>query len=369
VYNLKVFNQVSDLGGLGEFSATQLNKALTGKNVSCRTVVGDDFKSISGSSVPADIRTLFELIYLNFTAPRSDAEAYSSFEERMKGQLENLKLNPMVAFSDTIIKALYDNQPRAQRIESENFNKISYDRIMAMYKERFADASGFIFTFIGNVEKDSIVPMMEQYLATLPSLKRVEQGVESRMPVIRKGNYTNIFSRQMETPKASILNIYSGQMEYDVEMVMVASMLKQILDLVYMEKVRENESGSYGVSTTIDVSVFPKGRTILQTFFDTDPDMKDKLSAIVKDELMEIVNAGPREIDFTKTRENMLKRYDEAIQENSYWLNVIDMYHFRGFDRHSDYKTRVERITPSQIQAFAQKLINQGNHVEVIMEP
>ena len=123
------------------------------------------------------------------------------------------------------------------------------------------------------------------------------------------------------------------------------------------------------MNTAIDVSLFPKGRTILQIYFDTDPELKETLSAIVKDELMEIVNAGPREIDFTKTRENMLKRYDEAIQENSYWLNVIDMFHFRGYDRYSGYKARLESITPSHIQTFAKTLIDQGNHVEVIMEP
>jgi zinc protease len=149
----------------------------------------------------------------------------------------------------------------------------------------------------------------------------------------------------------------------------MAAMLKQILDLVYMEKIREAESGTYGVNTSIEVSLFPKGRTLIQTYFDTDPEMKEKLSSIVQNELTEIANNGPREIDYTKTLDNMLKRYDEAIQENSYWLNAIDMFHFRGFDRHTDYQTRLESITPAHIQEFAKKLLDQGNHVEVIMEP
>jgi zinc protease len=287
----------------------------------------------------------------------------------MQGQLENLQLNPMVAFSDTITKALFDNQVRAKRIESEDLQKINYARIMQMYRERFTDASDFVFTFVGNVEKDSIMLLMEQYLAPLPSLKRIEQGDASRMPVQRKGNYTNHFHKTLETPKASILTIYTGQMDYDFETVMMASFFKQILDLVYMEKVRENESGSYGVSTSVNVAAFPKGQTTFQTYFDTDPDLKDKLMGIVKDELMNIVNNGPREIDFTKTRENMLKRHDENIQENSYWLSVIDAYHFRGYDWYTDYKTRLESITPEKIRTFAKKLIDQGNYVEVVMEP
>ena len=369
VYNLKVLNQVTDLGGLSDFSATTLTKMLTGKNVSCRTTIGDDFEGLNGTTVPADIRTLFELIYLYFTAPRSDDEAFASFRERTQGQLENLRLNPMVAFSDTITKAIYDNQIRAQRIEPEDFQKINYDRIMQMYRERFADASDFVFTFVGNVEKDSILLLMEQYLAPLPSLKRIEQGDASRMPVPRKGNYTNHFHKTLETPKASIISIYSGVMDYDAETVMLASFLKQILDLVYMEKVRENESATYGVNTSINVAAFPKGQTIIQTYFDTDPELKDKMMGIVKDELMNIVNNGPREIDFTKTRENMLKRHDEAMQENSYWLGAIDAYHFRGNDWHTDYNTRMESITPEKIRTFAKKLIDQGNYVEVVMEP
>lgn len=368
-YQLKLFNSVGDIGGLGDFSVTQLGKALTGKNVSCSFYLGDDFENVSGSAVPSDIRTLFELIYLTFTAPRSDEEAYASFEERVKGQLENQKLNPMVAFSDTITQALYDNQVRAKRMEVDDLRKVSYDRIMEMYKERYADASDFIFTFVGNIVRDSMIPMMEQYLATLPALHRSEQGDVNRITVLRKGNYANRFHRTMETPKASVLNYYSGQTAYDAETQLKASMLKQILDLVYMEKVRENESGSYNVNTSVRVSSFPKGRASLQTYFETDPAMKEKLTAIVKDELQAIIKNGPRETDFIKTRDNMLKRHDESLQENSYWLNVLDEYYFRGYDWHTNYEEILNRITPAQIQTFAKALVEQGNYIEVVMEP
>jgi zinc protease len=368
-YNLKIYNSVSDLGGLGDFSVTTLGKMLTGKNVSCETYLGDDFENITGSSVPSDIRTLFELIYLTFTAPRSDEEAYASFEERVRGQLENMKLNPMVAFSDTLTNGLYNNHVRAKNLEADDLRKISYERIVSMYKERYADASDFTFTFVGNIEKDSMIPMMEQYLATLPSLKRIEKGDAKQLPVFRKGNYTNHFHRTMETPKATILNIYSGQMDYDAKDKQCASILKQILDLVYTEKVRENEGGSYGVETSIDISIFPKGLTTLQIYFDTNPEIKDKLMDIVKNELQEIVKNGPREADFTKTRDNMIKRHDEAVQDNGYWMSMLDDYYFRGYDWHTGYKETLEKIKPADVQAFAKKLLNQGNHVEVMMEP
>lgn len=367
--NLKVFNDVIGLGGLGNFSATDLSKMLAGKKVSCSTSLGMDSENVNGSSTPADLKTLFELIYLNFTAPRMDEEAYASFENRMKAQLKNLELNPMVAFSDSLTKAIYDNNPRAMRIDAADFKNISYPRIMEMYKERFGDASGFVFTFVGNINIDSIRPLAEQYLATLPANGKIEQGNPKEVPPIRKGDYVNRFKRPMETPKASVVNFYSGQMDYNLENILTATMLKQVLDLVYTEKVREDEGGTYGVQTSARISSFPKGQTFLQAYFDTDPDKREKMNTIVRNELKRISDIGPTPEYFKKTQDNILKRHAENLQENSYWLNTLDNYYYKGFDGETKYVDTVNSITPAKIQAFAKKLLGQGNSIEVVMEP
>lgn len=367
--NLKVFNEVIGLGGLGNFSATDLNKLLAGKNVSCSTSLGLDNESVNGSSTPSDLKTLFELIYLSFTAPRMDEEAYTSFENRMIAQLKNLELDPMVAFSDSLTKAVYNNNPRAMRVDIADFKNISYPRIMEMYKECFGDASGFVFSFVGNIDTDGIRPLVEQYLATLPATGKIEQGNANVVPAIRKGNYVNRFKRSMEIPKATVVNFYSGQMDYNLENIITSTMLKQILDLVYTEQVREKEGGTYGVSISARISSFPKGQTFLQSYFDTDPDKQMQMNTIVRNELRRISEIGPREADFKKTRDNILKRHAENLQENGYWLNTLDNYYYKGFDATTKYVDTVNSITPAKIQVFTKKLLEQGNSIEVVMEP
>ncbi|MDR1408358.1 MAG: insulinase family protein [Tannerella sp.] len=367
--NLKLFNSVAGIGGLGHLSSTQLVKALAGKSVSCSVQLTDNAENISGETVPSDIRTLFELVHLFFTAPRSDDEAYASLTGRLRGQLENLQLNPMVAFNDSLTKAVYGDDPLAGRIDMADLEKARYARIMEMYRERFADASDFTFVFVGNIDTDSMIPMMKQYLATLPSLRRTERGNPDRMPALRQGMHAIRFDRAMETPKATVLTLYSGQMPYNMENLILASMLKQILDLVYTEKVREDESGTYHVGVSAAVSDFPQGRTVLNISFDTGPEQLDRLGAIVGNELDAITRHGPRETDFLKTRDNMRKRLDETLQENIYWLNVLDGYYFDGFDRHTSYLETLNRITPARIRDFAARLTAQGNRVEVTMTP
>lgn len=121
--NLKVFNEVIELGGLGNFSATDLGKMLAGKKVSCSTSLGLDSENVNGSSTPSDLKTLFELIYLSFTAPRMDKEAYASFENRMKAQLKNLELNPMVAFSDSLTESHLQQQSACDAHRSGRFQE------------------------------------------------------------------------------------------------------------------------------------------------------------------------------------------------------------------------------------------------------
>lgn len=369
IQNLKVFNDVISLGGLGNFSSMELGKKLAGRQAACSPSLDFDSENLNGSSTPADIETLFQLIYLTFTAPRMDTEAYTSFETRMKAQLKNLQLNPMVAFSDTLTKMVYGDNPRVQRLEPKDFDNISYSRIMEMYKERFADASDFTFSFVGNIDTVVIYPLIEQYLATLPSTYRKEKGDTTRVSSLRSGKLANHFHMKLETPKASVAHIISGQMDYTLENLITATLFKQIMDLVYNEKIREEEGGTYGVQTTVFISSFPEGKTVLQIFFDTDPYKRTVLNGIIRNELRKISQTGPRIEDFRKTMENMTKRYVENQQDNAWWLNTLDNYYYNNFDTATDYESTLRSITPEKIQAFAKQLLDQGNSVEVIMEP
>ena len=367
--NLKLFNDVVELGGLGNFSATDLSKRLAGKKVSCAISLGWDSELVNGMAAPADLKTLFELIYLAFTSPRMDEAAYASFESRMRAQLRNSELNPMVAFNDSITSVVYANHPSALRLKAADFDQVSYQRIMAIRDERFGDASDFVFSFVGNIPMDSIRPLVEQYLATLPSTKRVEQADPARVPQLRQGAHSCVFSQALEIPKVSVFHLYSGQMPYDLEHKVMAVMTKQILDLAYYEQVREAEGGTYGVGVSTAISSFPKGRTTLQIYFDTDPEKWERMGQIIQEVLRRFATEGPKAEDFKKTQDNLLKRFAEVTQENSYWLNVLATYYEQGLDLSSDYEAVVRGMTPAKIQSFVKRFLDQGNHVEVVMKP
>jgi zinc protease len=369
IWNLKVINNTIMLGGLGEFSATNLRKALAGKNISCSAGIGVDSENLNGSVSPSDLKTLFELIYLQFTGMRIDDEAYASFEERVKSQLENHALNPMIAFSDTLTDLAYNRNPRNSRLKASDFDKIDYHRTIDMYNERYGDASDFIFTFTGSIDKDSLRPLLEQYLATLPSLNRNEKADEKMVTPFQKGKMKNHFSRQLETPKSSAALMYTGVMPYHLKNVILSQLLSHILDMVYMEQIRDYASASYGIQTTVDIRKFPEGRTSIQIYFDTDPARCDDVVRIVKSELERIAKEGPRQMHLDKSHANILKARAELKKQNDYWLGVLDTYYYYDFDVHTAYENIMESITADDVKSFTKEFLDQGNEIEVVMSP
>lgn len=360
-------NDAVAAGGLGNFSVVELDKALAGKKAWVSANVNLLTENLRGSCSPKDFETMMQLLYLRFTAPRKDEEAFASYKNRTKAALQNQELHPMIALIDTIAEAIHMGHPRAQRMKSGMVDQINYDRTLDMYKDRFKDASDFTFIFVGNIDAEEAKPLIEQYIGSLPSINRKETFEDVNL-IQRKGIYKNEFIKEQEVPKASNLVYYSGTCPYTFKNLIMMSMLDQVLNLVYTEKVREDEGGSYGVSVSGSLEKFPREEFGLQIFFDTAPDKRDKLMAIIFDEVKNLASNGPSEANLNKVKEYMLKKHAEDLKENGYWSRAIGSYVTEGLDRVNGYEQLVNSISAKDLSTFATDLlVKQKNEIEVSM--
>ncbi|RNC64281.1 pitrilysin family protein [Proteiniphilum sp. X52] len=366
--NSRLMSNVATLGGVGNFSATDLPKVLAGKTASAHPGISLTTQDFNGSSSIRDFETMLQLVYLYFTAPRQDNDAFQSFIQRMETQLKNQEAEPMVAFSDSVSTALYGDNPLTKRIKADDLKKVDYNRIMEMYAERFSNPGSFVFTFVGNIDEEKVRPVVEQYLASLPG--KAGKGEFAKIPMnFREGSFENIFQREMQNPKASVFNTITGKTTREMKNRILMGMFDQILDIIYTEKVREEEGGTYGVYAGGSISRYPEGQTILQIRFDTDPERMEHLNQMVLDLLKEFAAEGPRDSDFSKVKEYMNKSYHEKLKENSYWLNILDNKYFYGEDNHTQYIETVNAITKDDLRGFAKALLDQGNLKTIVMMP
>ena len=361
-----LMNQVVSLGGLGNFSAVDLDKVLAGKKASASSFVNSITEGLSGSCSPKDMETMLQLAYLRFTAPRMDNDAYTSFISRNKAALANAAADPNTALSDTLNVALYNNHPRAVNVKAETLDKVDYNKVMELYKDRFADASDFTFIFVGNIDEAVAVPLIEKYLGSLPSLNRNEK-FRNVSPEIRKGEYENNFVREMETAKSTVLMVASGKCEYTQKNVILMSMLGQLLDILYTQTVREEAGGTYGVSCGGSLSKYPVEKGVFQIFFDTDPERRAQMVELIDKGINDFIAQGPKAEDLSKVKEYMLKTYQQNQKENSYWMGVLNTKLWEGVDMNTGYEDTVNGITIDDLKKFAADFFGQKNMIEVSM--
>ena len=363
---LRMLNSVAGLGGLGNFSNVDLEKVLAGKKVGISTSVSGLTERVNGNCSPKDFETLMQLVYLSFTAPRMDNDAFESFKQRTKASLANQEANPNTALSDTLNHEMYGNHPMAMRFKAEMVDQIDYNRIMEIYMDRFKEAGDFTFLFVGNINLDEIKPLIETYLGGLPTINRKENFKDIKLD-IRKGSHKNVFEKQMETPKATVIKIISGNCKFNPKNSMLMSMLSQTMNMVYLETIREKEGASYGVSAGGQMNCYPKEEAMFQIYFDTDPAKREKMEQIVMAEMQKVAKEGPKPEHLAKVKEFMLKQYTEQTKENGYWLNRLLDYYFNKVDMNTGYEKLVNEITVKDVKKFTKALLKQGNIIEVTM--
>ena len=362
---------VIELGGLADMSATDLQKALTGKRVSIGPSIGEYSESLNGSSTIKDLETLLQLNYLYFTAPRRDAESYQTLISILNSQLANRDKNPKVAFSDSVQMMETDHSARTIILNKEMLEKVSLDKALEVYKARFANPADFTFFFVGNVDPNDETFRMQvrTWLGGLNTTKKRETAADDKVRVFQ-GKDQNYFSRQMETKTASNRIQYTSyDMPYNLANDLNMEMIGRILSTRYLESIREREGGSYGVGCAgwMHRHPVPYAQLIMQ--FDTDPEKQEKLMSIIHEEVMTIVENGPLAKDLQKEKESMLKDFEEDLEKNNYWKSVLSMYYKNGINYITDYKAAVEAITAETVQETLKKLVAAGNMFEVVMLP
>ena len=364
--NLSQISDVIENNGIGNFSNTDLQKVLAGKKAYVSPFVNMYTEGLSGGSTPKDFETLMQLTYLQFTAPRTDSAAFVSYKNKMQALLENQELNPSTALNDTITSVLYNNNPRTLNIKASDIAKTDDARILNIYKERFANAADFDFIFTGAIDEAVAIPLIEKYIGSLPAGGKAEKFCNANLDIL-PGKRQNIFNKPMATPAATVFVVYSGKAKYTLKNLLLMSITKQILDIIYTEEIREKEGGTYGVGVSGNLNNVPTERAALQIMFQTDPDKREHLTKMAIELLAQYAEQGPRQSDLDKVREYMLKKYTENQKENNYWTNLMYNYTLTGYDGNKNYEKTLNSITTDDLKKFAKNLLKQGNEIEISM--
>jgi zinc protease len=361
--------QIVPQGGLGAFDRVALQKRLAGTAATVSPYIGSLSQGLGGGSSPKDLRTMFELAYLTLTAPRADTNAYAAVRARLEAYLATRGNSPQAVFQDTVMVTMAQHHPHARPLTTATLQEIELPRAMRLYRDRFAGAGGFTYVLVGAFQPDSVRPLVEQYLASLPAPadrdsarddgQRPPTGVVTR--TVRKG----------VEPRASTQLLFTGPMAYSREERLALGALGDVLDIRLRERIREALGGTYGVGVSTSAQRIPYQAYQISIGFTSAPERTDELTTAIFQELDSVKTKGPTADEIAKVRETALRELETAEKQNRWWLGSLVDALQAGEDPRTVLAQRAQyqALAPALVQEAARKYLDTANYARFTLLP
>ncbi|MDT8325007.1 MAG: insulinase family protein, partial [Bacteroidota bacterium] len=360
---------IVNMGGVGDFDAIKLRKALTGKVASVNPFINGEYEGFTGSAAPKDLETALQLVYMYFHEPRKDTTAFESFKTRMEGYLANARNQPESVFGDTLRAALSNYHPRNRPMNEEWLGEMDLETAFNFYTERFRDASDFTFFFVGNFSPEELKPMVETWLGALPVTNRKESwkdpGVRPPKGVIKKEVHKGI------EDKSLVAVIFTGDHEWSYENNYAISSLEELLTIRLREEIREEKGGTYGVGVNLNVDKYPEQDYMLLINFGTKPERVDELTGELFSVLNSVRSEPVAQETIDKIKEMQRRERETNLKENSWWMGQLQgaiMYN-EPLNRWMQYDDMIKALDADMLMQAAKKYLNMDNYLQVVLYP
>ena len=355
--------------GVGKFSVVDLQRFLAGKQVSVSPSIDDLSQGFFGSASQRDVDTMLQLVYLYFTEPRLDTALVNTFLGRFRGVLANRSASPEAAFSDTLQVTMAQHSVREQPVTAATLDKIDAFKSFDFYRDRFSDAGGFTFVFVGNFKTDSIKPLIEKWLGALPSTGKRETwrdtGIRPPTGVVQR-----VVKKGVEAKSRTAL-IFTGPFDYTRQNRYYLSALGELLNIKLREALRENLGGTYGVSVSPSASRDPKPSYRFTIGFGAAPERLEALTAAALAQIDSVKKFGTTPEYLTKVKEAALRARETAIKQNGYWLSQISSFDQNGWPLKEipNGEQLILSLTVKDLQQAARAYLRSDNYVRVSLYP
>lgn len=366
--NILMASDAIDVSKFGQYKSSTVEKYLTGKKVELGFDINAVTTRLSGSTTVKDLPVLMEVMYETFTDLQPDQEAYDAIKSQYLAMIKEQEKNPDFVFQQKLNaaannnQALYTNVPSVKLIEAAD-----YTAMLKLVKDALSNAADYTFMFVGSVDVNTLKPLMEQYIASLPSKgKAVDRKVVSPLPVI-KGEVNDIFDYPMSTPSTRVfVRIENNDMPYDIANAVRVETVGDILSNIYTDTLREEEGGTYSPYAFGNFSAWT-GYWSIGWLFQTNADVQQKLIDRANAETNKLLGNGADEVNFNKVKQAMAKQYEINVRTNRYWNSNLVNY-LLGVDNITNHKDAIDSMTLQDLNAFMKKMNIKQNRLNFIMK-
>ncbi len=367
---VSVTSQIIGAFGVGEHTGMQLLKVLAGQKVSNSISITNLYEKMQFGADTTNIETMFQLAYMRFTQQLFEEPIFNTTMERTIAAMQGEQANPLRIVNDSVSKISSNYSPRSIIADAQTLKKIQLSDIEKIYKERFSDASDFLFILVGNVEAERAKQLVERYIASIPSTYSKESWRDNKDHSPR-GKTVRVIDVPFETAKAIVSVNYLRDMPYTRSTSLYVTILKGILEQRLIENIRERESSTYSISVISEFERELQQRITIGIQFDCDPESAQRLKGLVYKELESLRRSGVTAAEVQERVKLMRKNRQQSLEHNTYVTRALLTYVQTGMDDTDpkNYDQILDRVTPADIRQLADQLFDdQADVIDLIFK-
>jgi zinc protease len=358
------------VGGVGGFNPVDLSKLLAGRIASASPTVSTYTHGISGSASPRDLETALQLNYLAFTAPNLTRESFELMRRRVSSALENQAQNPGYVFNERVEQVNTSGHYSAKSLTAADVQQLDMEAMVRFYRDRFSNAADFTYFIVGAFSVAEITPLLEQWVATLPSTGKAssnfrDMGVRFPTKTVSEG------VRKGREPRGQTVISFFADTKLDEYEMHRARAAASLLGIRLRDILREELGGTYGVSVSYDNALPLPGYGAMVVQFGSDPENIEKLTGEVLKEVERLKSEGPSTDDVKRVQELERRDLETAMKQNSFWVGSLQTVHMLGWDPLSIVRRgeRIEKLTPQLLHAIFKKYFPADRRTVVTLKP
>lgn len=371
LYSIRLWDSYETIAGLSDFSDTELRRAMTGKNVSLTPFVDNTTSGYDGKSTVKDLETMLSQMYLYATAPRWDNAAWVQLMDKLNTRVKGEAKDPMRIFRDSMAMTQSGHNPRSLQLSEKMLSMVSMERMKSTYERMFASTGGMTFVITGSVNLDSLKPLVEKYIGSMPVAKKAKKpavGPYIVEPV--KGHVVNRFVTPQESPRVIAVTVFNGDIkDFSLAEKLNLQVAGEVLNTVYLRTIREEKGGTYVMQNMMEVVSEPKPLAVDLALFMTDTSKVDELLPLIDSGVVDLCKNGPSSENMNKATENFAKKFAESNIENSTWSGYLTRWYVYGKDNYTDYLETLKGVNVESVRQAALRLFDQNNKLTLVQLP
>lgn len=285
------------------------------------------------ASCPADgLETSLKLMNFTFTKRKFNESAFKTVINQANDSLRKRNLDYDSTFQEVYMATNTENLSALRHLSGADIRRADFITSRKFFDEAFSNPEEFVCVVVGDFKEEEIKPLLEKYLATIPSTKQQFKSFHPFKVSFPKGvNSKEIAGQRLG--ESLVRLTFPIQVEINEKNVFAVELTCQLIEERLREKIKATFNTTQGIDVAYEFPIYPSLELFwISIQFRGEPKSIEPISKLILNELKELQATGPSLFDLENAKIQQKQSDEYWLRQNDFWLASLSNYYLVNWD-------------------------------------